>query len=112
MGLLTDLRLDQKQVFYSIIADGNHTHETVLRIAYKSNPAGTDVCYIELEFYAKFSHLIVLTQFVFLKNRTCTTGDYTFCVGIYTKRGHLQSRTRTHPFGQKGTRFREKISPG
>jgi N-acetylglucosamine-6-phosphate deacetylase len=45
VGLLTDLRLlKQKQVFYGIIADGNHTHETVLRIAYKSNPTGLFVC--------------------------------------------------------------------
>ncbi len=27
-------------MYYSVIADGNHTDETVLRIAYKSNPAG------------------------------------------------------------------------
>ncbi len=40
VGLLTDLRLDHNQVHYSIIADGIHTHETVLRIAYQSNPTG------------------------------------------------------------------------
>lgn len=27
-------------VYYSLIADGNHTHETVQRIAYKANPSG------------------------------------------------------------------------
>lgn len=41
VGLLTTLKLGQKQIYYGIIADGYHTDETVLRIAYKSNPTGT-----------------------------------------------------------------------
>ena len=39
VGLLTSQNLNRK-IFYGIIADGNHTHETVQRIAYKSNPEG------------------------------------------------------------------------
>ena len=40
VGLLTSLKVKQEPVFFSIIADGLHTDETVLRIAYKSNPEG------------------------------------------------------------------------
>lgn len=40
VGLLTSLALNGKQLYYGLIADGYHTHETVLRIAYKANPSG------------------------------------------------------------------------
>ena len=40
VGLLTSQRLGQWQAYFSIIADGYHTHDTVLRIAYKAHPRG------------------------------------------------------------------------
>ena len=40
VGLLTSLKVDQNPVFFGIIADGYHTHETVLRIAFQANPRG------------------------------------------------------------------------
>ena len=40
VGLLTSLKLSQKQIYYGIISDGWHTHETVQRISQKSNPEG------------------------------------------------------------------------
>ena len=40
MGLLTSLAVDQHPVYYGLIADGNHTHETVQRIAHHANKNG------------------------------------------------------------------------
>lgn len=39
VGLLTSDQID-KQIFYGIIADGLHTHESAVRIAFRANPAG------------------------------------------------------------------------
>ena len=38
-GLLGSLKLD-KHVYYGVITDAWHTHDTVQRIAQKSNPDG------------------------------------------------------------------------
>lgn len=40
VGLITSLKLDQRPVYYGLIADGHHTHETVQRIANNANPQG------------------------------------------------------------------------
>lgn len=37
VGLLTSQKLDDKKVWYGIIADGVHTHPAALRIAFKTN---------------------------------------------------------------------------
>ena len=44
VGLLTSQSVGGAPVYYSLIADGNHTHETVQRIAYKANRRGELVC--------------------------------------------------------------------
>ena len=41
VGLLTsDVKVNGKNIFYGIIADGIHTHYTALKIAYRSHPEG------------------------------------------------------------------------
>ncbi|RWS12244.1 putative N-acetylglucosamine-6-phosphate deacetylase-like protein [Dinothrombium tinctorium] len=40
VGLLTSKRVNQRVVYYGIIADGNHTHEAALKIAFRSSPDG------------------------------------------------------------------------
>ena len=47
VGLLTSQRLGQRQGYFSIIADGYHTHDTVLRIAYKAHPRGQSALHEE-----------------------------------------------------------------
>jgi N-acetylglucosamine-6-phosphate deacetylase len=40
VGLLTSQAVGDAPVYYSLIADGNHTHKTVQKIAYKAHPDG------------------------------------------------------------------------
>ena len=40
MGLMTSKRIDNKPIFYGLIADGIHTHPTALRMAVRSNIRG------------------------------------------------------------------------
>ena len=51
-------------MYYSVIADGNHTNETVLRIAYKSNPKGLyksriTFLFFPLALFMQFSPLFI-----------------------------------------------------
>lgn len=85
VGLLTTLKLERKQIYYGIIADGNHTHETVLRIAYKSNPTGLFLWVIRRDSLPR--HIIVLRL---QSMPTCPYG-VTFrgrLEGVHKKEGH------------------------
>ncbi|CAI8019600.1 N-acetylglucosamine-6-phosphate deacetylase [Geodia barretti] len=42
VGLLTSQSVGDAPVYYSLIVDGNHTHETVQRIAHKAHPEGLE----------------------------------------------------------------------
>ena len=44
--------MEDAPVYYSLIADGNHTHKTVQRIAYRGHPRGKSRPFKEVTLYA------------------------------------------------------------